>query len=71
MLRRVPQQRSQLLKRKFADWQNLLRLALSHVLMIIDEADCGVKDRIRTPAVHARTIRKRTPVPEASSEKEV
>jgi hypothetical protein len=38
MLRRMIQQRPQVLDRKFADWQNLLRLALSHVLMIIDEA---------------------------------
>ena len=47
MLRRMPQQRSQVRKRKFADRQNLLRLAFSHVLMIIDEAACRVKDWIR------------------------
>jgi hypothetical protein len=42
----MAQQRSQMLGWKFADWQNLLRLAFSHVLMIIDEAACRVKDRI-------------------------
>jgi hypothetical protein len=32
MLRQMPQQRSQMLKRKFADWKNLLRLVASHAL---------------------------------------
>ena len=36
MLRRMPQQRPQMLKRKFADWQRL-RLAPSHALTIIDD----------------------------------
>jgi hypothetical protein len=36
MLRRMPQQRPQMLKRKFADWQRL-RLAASHALTIIDD----------------------------------
>jgi hypothetical protein len=36
-----------MLKRKFANWQNLIRLALSHVSMIIDEAVVRVKDGIR------------------------
>jgi hypothetical protein len=34
MLWQMPQQRSQMLKRKFADWQNLLRLAASHALTL-------------------------------------
>jgi len=37
MLRRMPEQRSQMFKRKFANWQSL-RLAASHALTIIDEA---------------------------------
>jgi len=32
MLWQMLQQRSQMLKRKFADWKNLLRLAASHAL---------------------------------------
>jgi hypothetical protein len=32
MLWRMTQQRSQMLKRKFADWQNLLRLVACHAL---------------------------------------
>ena len=35
MLWQMPQQRLQILKRKFADRQNLLRLIASHVLMLV------------------------------------
>ena len=35
MLWQMPQQRSQMLKRKFADWKNLLRLAASHALTFV------------------------------------
>jgi len=34
MLGQMPQQRSQMLKRKFADWQNLVGLAASHALTL-------------------------------------
>jgi hypothetical protein len=68
---RLLQQRSQLLKWKFADWQNLLRLALSHVLMIIDEAALDGQGQDSWPAVHARTIRKTTPVPDVPAEQGV
>jgi len=36
MLRRMPKQRLQMLKRKLADWQNLLRLAAFHAPSEID-----------------------------------
>jgi hypothetical protein len=32
MLWQMPQQRAQMLRRKFADWKNVLRLAASHAL---------------------------------------
>jgi hypothetical protein len=35
MLWQMPQQRSQMLKWKFADWRNLLRLAASHALTLL------------------------------------
>jgi hypothetical protein len=39
-----------MLKRKFANWQNLLWSILSHVLMIINEAVSPVKGWITAPA---------------------
>jgi hypothetical protein len=41
MLWQMPQQRSQMLKRKFADWQNLLRLAASHALTPVSSPQAG------------------------------
>jgi hypothetical protein len=40
MLWQMPQQQSQMLKRKFADGQNLLRLAASHALTLVSLALC-------------------------------
>jgi hypothetical protein len=47
MLRPMPQQRPQMLKRKLADWQRL-RLAASHALTIIDDRAWQVKDEINS-----------------------
>ena len=69
MLRRMPQQRSHMLKRKFADGQNLLRLTSSHVLMIIDEAAGRVKDRIRGPRFTLVQLRKTKPMPDVPAER--
>ena len=41
MLWQMPQQRSQMLKRKFADWKNLLRLAASHALTLVSSLQAG------------------------------
>src|ERR1035437_8874403 len=41
MLGQMPQQRSQMLKRKFADWKNIFRLAASHALTLVSSLQAG------------------------------
>ena len=49
MLWQMPQQRAQMLKRKFADWQNLLRLAASHALTLVSSPQAGHLSTTFTP----------------------
>jgi hypothetical protein len=47
----MPQQRAQMLRRKFADWKNVLRLAASHALtkicLYVFENEYPTDDRLR------------------------